>query len=122
MAQRNGYRNRQRPTPYSNSTWRENRQGPTAIKNEERPNTDNSDTSHQVTSDDKPRDGLIQLQDGGHREKKFANRARVYVGNLPRAMNEDELMSLFKPYGEITQVYLEKDKNFGFARMVSYYI
>ena len=56
--------------------------------------------------------------DKGRREKKFGNRGRLYVGNLPRGMTEDELRQLFSQFGETEQIYVEKDKNFGFVRMV----
>ena len=52
--------------------------------------------------------------------KKFSNKARVFIANLPRDMQEAELRGLFEPHGEVQEVYLQKEKNFGFCRMVSY--
>ena len=60
----------------------------------------------------------IDAMERGRRERKFGNRARLYVGNLPRGMTEEDLRILFSPFGEIEQVFVEKDKNFGFVRMV----
>lgn len=59
-----------------------------------------------------------EFAEKGRREKKFGNRARLYVGNLPRGMTEDELRQLFGQFGETEQIYIEKEKNFGFVRMV----
>lgn len=50
--------------------------------------------------------------------KKFSNKARLFVGNLPRDFSEEELKKLFEPHGEVQEVYVHKEKNFGFVRMV----
>ena len=55
------------------------------------------------------------------KEKKYANRARLFVGNLPRNMTEEELKDMFRPYGENPQAHIENEKNFGFVRMVIVY-
>lgn len=54
----------------------------------------------------------------GRREKKFGNRSRLYVGNLPKGITEDDLRTLFNEFGETEQVFIEKEKNFGFIRLV----
>ena len=59
-------------------------------------------------------------QDGARREKKFSNRARLFVGNLPRDFNDQHLKKLFEEFGEVKEVFVKKDKNFGFVRMVSF--
>lgn len=51
-------------------------------------------------------------------EKKFAGRNRLYIGNIPNELTEDELLELFKPYGETSELFVNKEKNFGFIRMV----
>ncbi len=50
--------------------------------------------------------------------KKFSNKARLFVGNLPRDFSEEELKKLFEPHGEVQEVYVHREKNFGFVRMV----
>ena len=52
--------------------------------------------------------------------KKFSNKARIFIANLPRDMQEAELRELFEPHGEVQEVFLQKEKSFGFCRMVSY--
>lgn len=136
-------RNRGRPGPYSTGSWKDKKQNqkqhnkppfkdqdtfPRQPQSQFPPNQqqgeggsfDQASRDPPAINNDKEPFVIATRQENGRREKKFANRARVYVGNLPRGMTEDELMAMFKPYGEITQVYLEKEKNFGFARMVNY--
>ena len=55
-------------------------------------------------------------------EKKFSNKARLFVGNLPRDYTEDQLHALFSEHGEVQEVYVHKEKSFGFVRMVSGYL
>ena len=52
------------------------------------------------------------------REKKFSNKSRLFVGNLPRGMIEDDIRKLFEPFGEVQEVFLQKEKSFGFVRLV----
>lgn len=52
------------------------------------------------------------------KEKKFTNRARLFIGNLSRSVTEDDLMKLFEPFGEVTQPFIEKERSYGFIRMV----
>lgn len=52
------------------------------------------------------------------KEKKFTNRARLFIGNLSRTVTEDDFMKLFQPYGEVTQPFIEKERSYGFVRMV----
>lgn len=48
---------------------------------------------------------------------------RIYAGNLPSAMNEEELRSLFTPYGQVEETEVVKDRQtgrsagFGFVEM-----
>ena len=51
--------------------------------------------------------------------KKFTNRARLFFGNLPRDFSEDELKKMLSAHGEVQEIYHNREKNFGFARMVS---
>jgi len=51
-------------------------------------------------------------------KKKFSNKARLFVGNLPRDFSSDELKKLFEEYGEVQEVFLQREKNYGFVRRV----
>ncbi|MCD6081268.1 RNA-binding protein [candidate division WOR-3 bacterium] len=49
----------------------------------------------------------------------------IYIGNLAREVTEDELRTLFEPFGEVTRVVIIKDRysgesrGFGFVEMPS---
>lgn len=123
MSQRNGYKNKPRPSPYPGN-WKERK--PISQDNNEQ--SIYSDPQNLIDNKEEgpvypsgpgaSGSGMAPFQEY-QKEKKFGNRARLYVGNLPRQMTEEELMGMFQPYGDIKQVYIEKDKNFGFVRMVS---
>ena len=67
-------------------------------------------------------DPQVDGQTGGpsdpKKERKFSNRARLFVGNLPRDFTEEELKTTFEKFGEVQEVFIQKEKNFGFVRMV----
>ena len=51
------------------------------------------------------------------KERKFSGRCRLFVGNLLNC-EETELREMFEKYGEVAEVFVNKDKGFGFVRMV----
>lgn len=50
-------------------------------------------------------------------EVKFSGRNRLYVGNLPQDVKEEDLREWFKPYGEINEAFVNNDKNFAFLKV-----
>lgn len=54
-------------------------------------------------------------------EKTFTQRSRLFVGNLPPDITEEEMRKLFEKYGKAGEVFIHKDKGFGFIRLVSNY-
>ncbi|KAI8045536.1 hypothetical protein M5D96_001718 [Drosophila gunungcola] len=50
-------------------------------------------------------------------ETKFSGRNRLYVGNLTGDITDDELREMFKPYGEIGEIFSNLDKNFTFLKV-----
>lgn len=50
-------------------------------------------------------------------EKKFNGRNRLYIGNIGNEVTEDDLIEIFKPYGETTERFLNKEKNFAFVKL-----
>lgn len=50
-------------------------------------------------------------------EKKFSGRNRLYIGNLPADITEEDVTELFKPFGETSELFINKEKNFGFVRL-----
>lgn len=51
-------------------------------------------------------------------EKKFSGRNRLYIGNLTNDISEDEIQQMFSPFGETSELFINKEKNFAFLRMV----
>jgi proline- and glutamine-rich splicing factor len=52
-------------------------------------------------------------------KKKFTGRCRLFVGNLPNEITEEEFRELFKEFGDISEAFLS-GKGFGFLRLVSF--
>ena len=52
------------------------------------------------------------------KEPKFSGRSRLYVGNLGNEIAEPDLKEYFSAYGEVAEVFLNKDKGFAFVRLV----
>lgn len=50
-------------------------------------------------------------------ELKFSGRNRLYVGNLTNDVTEEELKELFSPYGEISEAFINSEKNFAFLKI-----
>lgn len=57
----------------------------------------------------------------GKTERKFSNRCRLFVGNI-MDMSEEEFTKMFEKYGEYSEAYVNKDKAFGFIKMVSFVV
>ncbi|XP_065561746.1 hrp65 protein-like isoform X4 [Artemia franciscana] len=49
-------------------------------------------------------------------EKKFGGRNRLYIGGLTSDVSEEEIKELFGKYGEFSEMFLNKEKFFGFIR------
>ncbi|XP_049868565.1 hrp65 protein-like isoform X3 [Pectinophora gossypiella] len=60
---------------------------------------------------------LIDLQPIDQTEVKFNGRSRLYIGNLTNDVSEDEIQNMFKEFGETAELFLNKEKNFGFIKM-----
>lgn len=52
-----------------------------------------------------------------HNEVKFSGRNRLYVGNLPQDVKEEDLRDWFKPFGEINEAFVNNEKNFAFLKV-----
>ncbi|TRY59040.1 hypothetical protein DNTS_006172, partial [Danionella cerebrum] len=50
-------------------------------------------------------------------EKTFTQRCRLFVGNLPTDMLEEDFKKLFTKYGESKEVFINRDRGFGFIRL-----
>lgn len=52
-----------------------------------------------------------------HNEVKFSGRNRLYVGNLPQDVKEEDLREWFKPFGEVNEAFVNNEKNFAFLKV-----
>lgn len=52
-------------------------------------------------------------------EKKHSGRSRLFIANLASGVNEADLKELFEKFGDATEIFVNKDKGFGFVRLVS---
>lgn len=50
--------------------------------------------------------------------KTFTQRCRLLVGNLPLDMTEEEFKSMFAKYGNINEVFMNRERGFGFVQLV----
>ncbi|XP_034720939.1 paraspeckle component 1 isoform X1 [Etheostoma cragini] len=50
-------------------------------------------------------------------EKTFTQRSRLFVGNLPVDIPEEELKNMFAKYGNVGEVFINRDRGFGFVRL-----
>ena len=53
------------------------------------------------------------------KEKKYTVRARLFVGNLPKDLREEQVRKMFEEFGEVQETFVQREKSFGFIRMVS---
>ncbi|XP_030056145.1 paraspeckle component 1 [Microcaecilia unicolor] len=52
-------------------------------------------------------------------EKTYTQRCRLFVGNLPTDITEEGFKKLFEKYGEPSEVFINRDRGFGFIRLES---
>lgn len=64
-------------------------------------------------------DSPAQGDDEVVKEKKYSVKARMFVGNLPKDTSQDTVKEMFQRFGEVREVFVQREKNFGFVRMVS---
>ncbi|KAM7331051.1 hypothetical protein ACRRTK_010240 [Alexandromys fortis] len=50
-------------------------------------------------------------------EKTFTQRSHLFVGNLPPDITEEEMRKLFEKYEKAGEVFIPKDKGFGFIHL-----
>jgi RNA recognition motif-containing protein len=51
--------------------------------------------------------------------KKFTGACRLYVGNVPSDLKEEDFVALFSPFGETSEPFMNHEKMFAFIKMVS---
>jgi RNA recognition motif-containing protein len=46
-------------------------------------------------------------------------RSRLFIGNVPTDLTQDEFQVLFRKYGELIEYYINPSRGFGFVKLVS---
>ncbi|XP_050534003.1 hrp65 protein-like isoform X2 [Daktulosphaira vitifoliae] len=83
----------------------------------------NRDVDRSSRADNMWNEKLMQIRGPTHElplndnsERKFLSQCRLYIGNLVDC-SEEELAEMFKPYGEVSENFLNKEKMFAFIRL-----
>uniref|UniRef100_A0A3Q0SLR5 Paraspeckle component 1 n=1 Tax=Amphilophus citrinellus TaxID=61819 RepID=A0A3Q0SLR5_AMPCI len=50
-------------------------------------------------------------------EKTFTQRSRLFVGSLPQDIPEEEFKNMFAKYGNVNEVFINRERGFGFVRL-----
>ncbi|XP_054462708.1 splicing factor, proline- and glutamine-rich [Anoplopoma fimbria] len=115
QGQRTGPHQGPRAGPYQGQ-----RMGPPPMKPRHEPDriTTKNDASGSDGSQEKAfRATLSMLLKPG--EKTYTQRCRLFIGNLPNDITEEDFKKLFAKYGEPSEVFISKTKGFGFIRLES---
>ncbi|XP_041738946.2 splicing factor, proline- and glutamine-rich [Coregonus clupeaformis] len=108
-------RNQQRPGP-GNANGNGHKSAPANKKPE--PQTQNTSMEAEEAQHPKElRATLSSLRRPG--EKTYTQRCRLFIGNLPNDISDDTFKKLFAKYGEPSEIFINKNKGFGFIRLES---
>lgn len=82
------------------------------IKKEAAEEIDPTEIEHEVGAEGEQQDQLSS-------SKKFTGRCRLFVGNLPGNIDENDFKEMFQKFGEVSEVFLNASRSFGFVKLVS---
>ena len=66
-----------------------------------------------------PGDFTGEMNDGPKEQKKFTGRCRLFVGNITPDTTEEQFKEMFTPFGEVSEVFVNAARGFGFIRLVN---
>ncbi|XP_029587394.1 splicing factor, proline- and glutamine-rich [Salmo trutta] len=107
-------RNQQRPGP-GNANG--NKSAPANKKTEPQTQKNTSNEAEEAHPPNELRATLSSLRRPG--EKTYTQRCRLFIGNLPNDISDDTFKKLFAKYGEPSEIFINKNKGFGFIRLES---
>ncbi|KAK3096530.1 hypothetical protein FSP39_001065 [Pinctada imbricata] len=64
-----------------------------------------------------PYEEMQQMYEGPKEKRKFTGRCRLFVGNITPDTTEEQFKEMFKPYGEVGEIFVNASKGFGFIRL-----
>uniref|UniRef100_A0A8C8CZ51 RRM domain-containing protein n=1 Tax=Oncorhynchus tshawytscha TaxID=74940 RepID=A0A8C8CZ51_ONCTS len=109
-------RNQQRPGP-GNANGNGNKSAPANKKPEPQTQMNTSNEAEEAHPPNELRATLSSLRRPG--EKTYTQRCRLFIGNLPNDISDDTFKKLFAKYGEPSEIFINKNKGFGFIRLES---
>uniref|UniRef100_A0A8C7LCT5 Splicing factor proline/glutamine-rich n=1 Tax=Oncorhynchus kisutch TaxID=8019 RepID=A0A8C7LCT5_ONCKI len=109
-------RNQQRPGP-GNANGNGNKSAPANKKPEPQTQKNTSNEAEEAHPPNELRATLSSLRRPG--EKTYTQRCRLFIGNLPNDISDDTFKKLFAKYGEPSEIFINKNKGFGFIRLES---
>ncbi|XP_052239072.1 non-POU domain-containing octamer-binding protein-like isoform X5 [Dreissena polymorpha] len=62
-------------------------------------------------------DFMGEQNDGPKEQKKFTGRCRLFVGNITPDTTEEQFKEMFTPFGEVSEVFVNAARGFGFIRL-----
>lgn len=104
----------------SSSVKREKTSNESSSNSKDGGSSRNRDSSNSLKDNNnkQERRSFSNYNSGLKKERKFTGRCRLFVGNLVDC-DEEEMKQMFSKYGEVAEVFVNKDKGFGFIRLVS---
>ncbi|XP_041758977.1 splicing factor, proline- and glutamine-rich [Coregonus clupeaformis] len=109
-------RNQQRPGP-GNANGNGPKSAPAIKKPEPQTQKNTSIETEEAQPPNELRATLSSLRRPG--EKTYTQRCRLFIGNLPNDISDDTFKKLFAKYGEPSEIFINKNKGFGFIRLES---
>ncbi|XP_036404211.1 non-POU domain-containing octamer-binding protein-like isoform X1 [Megalops cyprinoides] len=104
------------PRPEQHNHGPPRQQGPPAHqKRGEDSNGQHAESSKQPNANSSVTIDLQAFRKPG--EKTYTQRSRLFVGNLPTGVTEEEVEKLFSKYGQPSEIFINKDRGFGFIRL-----
>lgn len=111
--------NEKRDRPNSGATGKDAKDAKDATVKEEKSDKDRSSSGKSSYSNSSNRynsNSYVTYSNSGKKERKFTGRCRLFVGNLANT-DEPELKGMFEQFGEVAEVFVNKEKGFGFIRL-----
>ncbi|CAG5889528.1 unnamed protein product [Menidia menidia] len=117
QGQKAGYHQGQRPGPPQGQRTGppQGQRGPQPVRAQSKADTSISESDGSMEKAFKATLSML-LKPG---EKSYTQRCRLFVGNLPNDISEDDFRKMFSKYGEPSEVFINKGKGFGFIRLES---
>ncbi|KAK6473798.1 non-POU domain-containing octamer-binding protein-like [Huso huso] len=110
-----------RPDQQNHGPRRQPQQPPQPPLQHQKPGANlNSNGQHAASSEKQNPDQELTIDLQNFRkpgEKMYTQRSRLFVGNLPSGVTEEDVEKLFSKYGKPSEIFINKERSFGFIRL-----